>query len=313
MDKLTAMTTFIQVVESEGFTKASEVLLIPKARVSQRINDLEENLGIRLFHRTTRVVTLTEDGRSYYERCKIILKDLDEVESALKGEEINPTGKIRIEVLSSIAHHFIIPNLHNFNKKYPNITIRTGSSDQLKNLIEDGIDCAIRGGHLSDSSLIAKPVCSVKMGMYASPDFVKKHGLPKSINQLLNLPRIGWFNTQNTSVSNWKLIKKDATFNLESKPILEFDDPEASLIACLTGLGISMAAPFAVYTHVMNGELIPILPEWHFEERPLQIIYPSKKHLTIKVRSFVDWAYSLLTNDPLLKLTPLELSKKIKL
>jgi len=310
MDKLTAIKTFLQVVESEGFTKASEVLQIPKARVSQRINDLEEDLGIRLLHRTTRAIALTEDGRSYYEKCKNIFKELNEVESTLKGENVTPTGVIKVEILSSIAHHFIVPNLHYFHKKYPNVSVKIGSSDQVKNLIEEGIDCAIRGGNLNDSSLISKTICSVKMGLYASPAFLKKTGLPKSPTQLTKLPRIGWYNSDNMNSFEWEIIKGSNTFKLDSAPVFEFNDPTSSLIACLNGLGVGIAAPFTVHDYVKKGELLPVLPEWHFQERPLQIIYPSRKHLSVKVRSFVDWSYELLKQDPVLKLSPLELSRK---
>jgi len=312
MDKLVAINTFIQVVESEGFTKAAEILQVPKARVSQRMSDLEDNLGIRLLHRTTRVVTLTEDGKSYYEKCKSLLKELNDVESALRGEVENPSGKIKVEILSSIAHYLIVPMLHDFHKKYPNVILRIGSSDLVKNLVEEGIDCAIRGGALDDSSLISKPICNIKMGLYASSEFIKKYGIPKSPVQLKNYSRIGLFNAHNMNSFRWKLFKGENSFKIDNRPDLEFDDPEAALIACLQGLGIGIAAPFTVHEYVLSGRLIPILPEWYFEEKPLQIIYPTKKHLSIKVRSFVDWAFNILNNHPLLALTPLELSKKLK-
>lgn len=313
MDKLSAMSTFVKVVEVGSFTRAAEALDLPKARVSQRITDLEQVLGVRLLHRTTRALSLTEDGRAYFEKCQLILNEIDELEGALKGGARLPTGKVRVEILASIARWIIAPRLQEFQEKFPHITLRLGSSDRVSNLSEEGIDCAIRGGSLEDSTLVAKHVCSVQLGLYAAPDYLKAIAPIQHPDDLLHARRISWFNSRRGANFTWHLLSTQKEVELKGSESLQFDDPDVAIAACIAGTGICPGAPFAVESYVQEGILQPVLPEWHFAPRPIHIIYPSSKHLSARVRSFVDWSFELMKLSPSLRLTPEELANKISL
>lgn len=307
MDKLTAMLTFVRVVETGSFTRAAEVLELPKARVSQRISDLERLLGFRLLHRTTRTQGLTEEGTAYYERCLDILSEIEELESSLKGNVANPQGKIRVEVLTSIARYLLAPRLAEFKEKFPQISLRFGCSDRISNLFEEGIDCAIRGGHLEDSSLIAKHIGNVHFGLYASPIYLQRTSPINSPEDLLAHQKISWFSSRNHRPLLWQLQSAQESLEVRGPYDWLFNDNEVSIAACLAGTGICPAAPFAVESLVHSGALCPVLPAWSFPPRELNIIYPSTKHLSARVRSFVDWAFNLLQSDPSLSLKPWEL------
>ncbi|MHA7847501.1 LysR family transcriptional regulator [Serratia sp. D1N4] len=310
MDKLTAMLTFVRVVETGSFTRAAEALELPKARVSQRITDLERLLGIRLLHRTTRTMGLTEEGTAYYERCLEILSEIEELEGSLKGETANPQGKVRVEVLASIARYLLAPRLPEFKAKFPDISLRFGCSDRISNLFEEGIDCAIRGGHLEDSSLIAKHICNVHLGLYASPDYLLTHGPVNTPKELLAHQKISWFSSRNHRPLIWQLQSTQESREIDGPYDWLFDDNEVSIAACVAGVGICPAAPFAVESLVHAGALCAVLPQWSFPPRQLNIIYPSTKYLSVRVRSFVDWAFNVLQTHPSLSLKPWDLHNR---
>ncbi|KEY57691.1 LysR substrate-binding domain-containing protein [Serratia sp. DD3] len=311
MDKLTAMATFITVVDSGNFTRAAAMLNLPKARVSQRVADLESALGVRLLHRTTRVLNLTEDGRAYLEQCRHILREIDELEDSLKGTTRVPEGNLRVDALASIARWVIAPHLHKFQKMYPNITLRFGSSDRISHLLEEGIDCAIRGGKLENSSMIARHVADVYLGLYAAPAFLKSEKPIRAPEDLICQPRLSWFGSREGERFVWQLAQGVHQATLPEPDTMLFDDPNVALTACMAGAGICPAAPFAVESYVRNGLLVPVLPEWHFKPRPIHIIYPSKKHLSARIRCFVDWSLELMQQNNSLHLTPIELTRNL--
>ena len=310
MDKLSAMATFVAVVDTGSFTRAAESLDLPKARVSQRISDLEAALGVRLLQRSTRALSLTKDGDVYLERCRQILLDITEVEDALKGSESTPTGSIHVDVLTSIARWVIAPHMHEFQALYPNLAVRLGSSDRVSNLLEDGIDCAIRGGSLEDSAMVARHVAEVTIGLYASPAYMESSAPIIEPEDLPNHQRMTWFSPRGGGRLAWQLETGERSVLLQATESLQFEDPDVAIAACLAGTGICPAAPFAVEAYVGAGQLVPVLPSWHFEPRPIHIVYPTRKHLSAKVRCFVDWSYELLRKNEAVHLTPLALAQR---
>lgn len=309
MDKLTAMNTFVAVVEAGSFTKAGDVLMAPKARVSQRISDLERVLGVRLLNRTSRALALTDDGRAYFEKCKAILQEIEELEGALAGGNVEPRGQVRVEALISIARWIIAPRLHEFQSRYPHIHVRLGGSDRISHLLEEGIDCAIRGGHLGDSSQVARHVCDVQLGLYASPEFLAQAGKLQHPDDLAGALRISWFSAQRQPFA-WHLSRHHQTIVLPDVDGLLFDDPDVAVSACMAGSGVFPGAPFAVEHLVRAGGLAPVLPEWAFAARPVHLIYPGGRHLSRRVRCFVDWALELMRQSPTLTMSPLDLARE---
>jgi len=311
MDKLTAMQTFVTIVDSGSFTRAAERLDLPKARVSQRLRDLESVLGVRLLERSTRALRLTDEGRAYHERCVRMLAEIDEAEQALQGRHGQPQGQLRVEAVAAIARHVLAPALHDFRQRYPGMTVRLGSSDRLSHLLEDGIDCAIRGGDLPDSRLVARPVCTVHLGLYASPDCIARHGRPRDPAALADWPRLGWFAPRGGTVP-WRLRREGAeAVDLPGQPALAFDDGDAAVAAAVGGAGLVVAAPFAVAALVRAGALQPVLPDWTAGQRAVHVLYPSARQLSARVRCFADWAIARLRAEPALSWSPSELAAQV--
>lgn len=308
MDKLAAMTTLVTVVNAGSFTHAAEVLGLPKARISQRIADLERHLSVRLLNRTTRSLSLTEDGQAYYAKCQLILQDIDELEGALKGANVQAKGRVRVEALVSVARWILGPRLHEFQAQYPGISIRLGGTDRISHLLEEGIDCAIRGGRLQDSTHIARHLCDVRLGLYAAPEYLTRAGVPEHPLQLLAHQRLSWFPGPRNAFA-WDLYQTNQALEVPGGEGLLFDDPDVAMTSCMAGSGICPGAPFAVQQWVLNGQLVSVLPQWSFASRSIHLLYPSNKHLSKRVRCFVDWALSLLQEHPTLALTPWQLAQ----
>ncbi|MEN9418105.1 MAG: hypothetical protein RI988_1725 [Pseudomonadota bacterium] len=308
MDKLSALQTFVQIVEAGSFTRAAERLGIPKARASQRLQDLESALGVRLLERTTRALRLTDDGRAYHARCARLLAELDEAEQALRGRHGQPRGHLRVEAVAAIARHVLAPALGDFHRRYPQLTVHLGSSDRISHLLEDGIDCAIRGGELPDAGHVARRVCSVHLGLYASPQYLARDGLPDGPDALVDRPRLGWMASRGGGVETWRLVHADGrAVDVPGVSALAFDDGDAAVAAAAGGAGIVVAAPFAVRSLVRRGELVPVLSEWTAGQRSVHVLYPSSRQLSMRVRCFVDWAVEHLQSDPGLALHPRDL------
>ncbi|RYE50358.1 MAG: LysR family transcriptional regulator, partial [Hyphomicrobiales bacterium] len=168
MDKLTAMRTFVAVVDAGSFSNAALRLSIPKTRVSQRVQELEAALSTRLLYRTTRVVSLTEEGRTYFDKCARILADIDDIEQTLSMVGEKPTGRLRVSTMSLVSRYFLLPRIADFQSAFPQISLNLSVSDRLANLNEAGLDCAIRGGALESSSLISRHIRDVSFSLYAA-------------------------------------------------------------------------------------------------------------------------------------------------
>lgn len=307
MDKLSAMATFVRVVEAGSFTRAAEGMGLPKARVSQRVSDLERHLGVRLLNRTTRRLGLTGDGQAYFARCQVILQDVDELEGALKGGAVEPRGRLRVEALVSVARWVLAPRLHEFQASHPGVSVWLGASDRISHLLEDGIDCAIRGGRLEDSSQIARHVCDVRLGLYAAPAYLDAAAAVAHPRDLARQRVISWFAGRRDPFA-WHLQAEAQAFALPPMAGLQFDDPDVAIASCMAGSGICPGAPFAVRKWVQRGDLVPVLPDWSFPARPIHLLYPGSRHLTARVRRFVDWSLALM-EDSQVRLSPRELAE----
>lgn len=309
MDKLTAMQTFVQIVSAGSFTRAAEQLLVPKARVSQRLQALEAALGVRLLERTTRALRLTDDGRVYHERCLQLLADMEETEQALRGGHARPRGLLRVDAVAAIARHVLGPALAEFGGLYPDLAVHLHSRDRISHLLEDGVDCAIRGGPLPDASHVARSAGVVHLGLYASPGCLDRHGVPREAEALERMPRLGWLDQRGNGVVAWCLERDDGSrVDVPGVPALAFDDGDAAIAAAVGGAGVVVAAPFAVRGLVSAGLLTPVLPQWEAGRRAVSVLLPSSRQLSARVRCFVDWAVERLQHDPAMALRPRDLA-----
>lgn len=293
MDKLLAMQVFVQVVDCGGFTRAADQLQMPKATVSTLIQQLETALGVKLLNRTTRQVHVTADGAGYYERCLRIIADVKDTEEALTQVQASPTGRLRVDVPSSVGRHLIIPALPGFFERYPGIRLEMGCSDRPSDLVEEGIDCAVRGGALPDSSLIARRVGALYFSTCAAPSYLKKFGEPMHPSELVNHRCINYFSSRTGKSFEWDFDRDGERVKMSFDGPLAVNDSDAYVAAGIAGLGVVQMPFFASQDYLGNGKLQPILRDWHSEPVPLHVIYPHNRHLSAKVRVFVEWIADL--------------------
>jgi LysR family transcriptional regulator for bpeEF and oprC len=292
------MEVFVQVVDAGGFTRAAEHMQLPKASVSTMVAALEKSLSVKLLHRTTRNVSVTSDGAAYYERCLQILSDVREAEDSLSRNRASPRGRLRVDSTSSIANDIIIPALPDFFARYPDIALELGSGDRPVDLVEEGVDCAIRGGVLPDSNLVARRVGVLQFVTCATPAYLKEHGVPQHPHDLANHRRINFFASRTGKIFEWDFMRDDETIVLATPSTFAVNDSVAYMRAGLAGLGIMQAAGYAADRHIDAGTLVQVLPGWTTTPIPVNVVYPQNRHLSAKVRVFVEWVADLFADTP---------------
>ncbi|MBN3055030.1 MULTISPECIES: LysR family transcriptional regulator [Pectobacterium] len=289
MDHLLAIRTFQRIVETRSFTKAAAHLGLPRSTVSKTLKELEEHLGTKLIQRTTRSVTLTAEGDEYYRRVSKIVAKLDETEGALRDIGAAAKGRLRIDLHSSLANFVLLPVLEEFRERYPHIQLALGVGDRPVNLIEEGVDCAIRAGELADSSLIARTLYKDRLVTCASPSYLEQYGVPKTLSDLDNGHKIvGYFSAATGEV--WALRFRNRSGD---KQVTTFDisaNDSAALISMLVhGMGIGQTHASVARRFIESGELIPVLTDLTHTHFPVSIIYPPTKQLNARLRIFIDW------------------------
>ncbi|HKO88519.1 MAG TPA: LysR family transcriptional regulator [Burkholderiales bacterium] len=302
MDQFQAIRVFARVVEAGNFTKAAESLQMPKATVTKLIQSLEAHLRVKLLQRTTRRVTVTADGAAYYERTTRLVNELEDIEASLAHAQSNPHGRLRIDVPASLARVVIIPALPRFIARYPDISVDVGVSDRRVDLLEDNVDCVIRGGPLTDSSLIARRLGGLTWATCATPEYLKHHGVPKKPEDLLNGHTVvSYFSSQSGRVMPFRFRPKgtqEEELEIEGRRLVGVNDSNAYLTAGLASLGVLQLPCFALLEHINSGALVPILKDWDREPLAVHVLYPSNRHLSRKVRVFIDWAAELFEQTP---------------
>lgn len=301
MNKLQAMEVFVQVVDTGGFTRASENLKLPKATVSTLIQSLEDSLSVKLLNRTTRHVSVTADGEAYYERCIRILSEVRDAEDSVGRNRLSPAGRLRVDAPTGLASTVIIPALPDFFARYPDIQLELGCSDRQVDLVEEGVDCAIRGGRrLADSRLVARRVGTMNYVTCASPVYLEQHGRPMHPNDLVNHRCVNYFSARTGKVFDWYFTQNDQRLQVTLSSHMAVSDSYAYTAAGLSGLGIIQMADFLMAEMIAEGRLMTILDDWSNEPLPIHVVYPQNRHLSAKVRVFVDWATELFSHHPTL-------------
>ncbi|TCL07499.1 LysR family transcriptional regulator [Sodalis ligni] len=301
MNKLQAMEVFIQVVDTGGFTRASENLRLPKATVTTLIQALETSLSVKLLNRTTRHVSVTADGAAYYERCIRILSDVRDAEDSLIRNRLSPSGRLRVDAPTGLASDVIIPALPQFFELYPDIQLELGCSDRQVDLVEEGVDCAIRGGRrLADSRLVARRVGTMNYITCASPAYLKRHGRPMHPDELVHHRCVNYFSTRTGKVFDWYFTRNDERVQVALSSHIAVSDSYAYTAAGLSGLGIIQMADFLMAHMIRDGRFVSILDDWTNEPLPIHVVYPQNRHLSAKVRVFVDWTTELFARHPTL-------------
>ncbi len=288
------------VVEANSFTRAADNLDIPRATVTTTIRNLEHSLKVRLLNRTTRSVSLTHDGAAYYERCARIVADLEETEAAFRDVAKRPQGRLRVDVPASVGRLILIPKLRDFHIRYPDIELVIGMGDRQVDLVRESVDCVIRGGELQDSSLVARRIGTVKFVSCASPEYLEYHGIPTNIEELQNHVAVGYLSSRTGRLFDWEF-----TINEESQPVkmrsnVSVNDGDAYVACGLQGFGLIQPPQFMALTHIQSGSLVEVLPHLKPTTMPIWAAYMQNRHLSPKVRVFVDWVMELFQACPLL-------------
>ncbi len=290
MDQISAMRVFVRVVETGNFTRAAKSLEMPKTSVTNLVQGLEAHLSTTLLNRTTRRVTVTTDGALYYERATQILSELDELDGSFSKSQSLPAGRLRVEMASVFADSVVIPALCDFYMRYPQIQLDIGVDDRLVDYIAENVDCALRAGVLSDQSLIARKVGELHMQTYAAPFYIENFGMPQHPTDLeVDHFCVGYLKAQAGRVLPMEFRRGDELLEVSPRYILSVNDSRSYVRAAVSGLGIVQTPFFVVEEAVKKGELVPVLPEWTRDPFPLYVVYPQTRHLSNRVRVFVDW------------------------
>lgn len=294
MDQFVCMRTFARVAELSSFTKAAEALELSRAVVSTQVTDLERHLGVRLFHRTTRRVTLTPDGIEYFERSRRILTDVAAAEEAVKSTKQRPQGRLRVDVPVSFGRHLLMPALGDFTARYPDLSLEIQYNDRVVDLIQEEIDVAVRAGTVKDKNLIARHVCRMRHVTCASPDYLAKHGVPTTLDELYKHRLIGTLSNQNGRPKPWVFQQGTVRKTLKPPFALAFNSHEAPISAAVRGGGIVQTVDVMVADALASRRLELVLPEWSATGNHMSIVYPVALRGSPKVRVFGDFAAELL-------------------
>ncbi|MGV2980873.1 LysR family transcriptional regulator [Camelimonas sp. ID_303_24] len=298
MDRIDQFRIFARVVEATSFTRAAQSLGLPRSTVSAAVLGLEMRLNARLLHRTTRKVSLTQDGRLFYERCLQLLADVAEVEDLFRPSA-GPKGTLRIDAPGRIGRLIIAPALPGFLEQYPGVNITLGVTDRAVDLIADSVDCVVRVGPQRDSGLIARPIGALPLINVASPAYLARHGAPATPADLDGHFAVNYASPSGGRVEAWEWIDNGVQHARPMAARVTVNNAEASIACCLAGLGLIQIPAYDVARHLAAGELVEVMPAWRPEPLPIMLLYPDRRHAPHRLRLFADWLVALLRREAL--------------
>ena len=296
MDRFDALQAFVRVVEAGSFTKAAQTLHMSKTTVTQLVQQLEARLRVKLLNRTTRQVKVTADGTAYYERVVSLLADLEDADAGLSSALAAPKGRLRVDVPSPLARMILIPALPAFHARYPEIQLDMGVSDRMVDLIGDNVDCVLRGGELTDSSLIARRVGELRFGVYAAPSYLERAGTPSHPHELEGTHHrvVGFLRVHSGRVAPFAMSRDGENVKVQGRYVVAVDDGNAYLAGGLVGMGILWLPHYMAEAHVARGELVTLFDGWSVDSMPVYVVYPPNRHVSAKLRVFIDWVADLM-------------------
>lgn len=296
MDRFDAMQAFARVVEAGSFTKAAETLHMSKTTVTQLVQQLEARLRVKLLNRTTRKVNVTADGAVYYERVLRLLADMDDAETSLSNASTLPRGRLRVDVPSPLASMILVPALPGFYLRYPDIQIDMGVSDRIVDMIGENIDCVVRGGEIKDQSLMARKVGDLQLGVFAAPSYLARVGIPTHPRELEDSQHriVGFLWARTGKALPYSMRNHAESLLVKGRYALAVDDGNAYLAAGLAGLGVLWLPKYMSKTFEARGELVPLFENWSLDPMPIYVAFPPNRHISIKVRVFIDWVAELM-------------------
>lgn len=276
---------FVRLVTTQNISQAGKALGLSPAVSSLHINKLEDELGVRLVHRTTRKVSLTEEGQAFLPYAEDVLSSAEAARASVGAGKSSPAGTLRVAAPASFGRMHLVPALNDFLSSYPELTVDFRLSDSIVDLVEGGFDIAIRNAELEDSTLVARKLAPDNRILCASPGYLAKHGEPASPQDLYNHQCINL-----TGLDNWVFKTPDGHQSIKAKSVFRTDNGEAIRDACVNGIGITINSTWSAYRHLRNGELVQILGDYPLaSDTAIWAVYPSSRLLAPKVRAFIDY------------------------
>ena len=296
MDRFFAMNTFVRIVEKGSLTAAAAALDTSLPSVVRTLAALERELGVRLLNRTTRRIHLTGDGAQYLERCRTILSAMQDAEAALTTRRTEPHGRLAVTASVLFGRRYIAPIVSEFLRRHPNVSADLLFVDRVVNLVEEGLDVAVRIGHLRDSSLVAAPVGWVRRVVCASPDYLQRRGVPRAPQDVREHACVR--HTGLAPRADWHFRVGRRTVTIPINAVVSCNDIDSSLEACLSGRGLGMFLSYQTAPFRNEKRLRYVLEEFETERVPVHIVYPQARLVTSKVRAFVDECARKLRQAP---------------
>ncbi|WNZ54398.1 LysR family transcriptional regulator [Microbulbifer sp. MKSA007] len=295
METIASIPIFVTVAETGGFSPAAKLLGISKSAVSKRVTQLELQLGVKLLHRTTRKLSLTEAGEHFYEHARIAYKSAKDAQDAVLQLQGEPRGRLRINAPMSFGRLHLAPLIPVFMKRYPEISIDMVLDDKVVDLVGEGFDIAIRGGDLPDTSLIARKLAPLKSVLCASPSYLKAFGEPTELEQLSAHNCLIF--TYSRDVKEWGFIKDNHLNTIEVKGNYQVNNSEALREALLQGVGIGRLPTFVAGPDIEAGKLTPLFEEYQMPAKSIYAVFPERQFMPAKVRAFIDFAIEYFGGD----------------
>ena len=296
MDKTTQMTVFVRAVDAGSFSAAGRALQMTPSAVSKQVSRLEQRLQVRLVNRTTRRLSLTAEGQTFYERSVRILADIDGLERALTELHDKPRGTFRVTATTGFTKHQVVPLIPEFLERYPEVSVQLELNDRHVDLVAEGIDVAIRIGNLADSSLVARKLGVNRRVICAAPAYLKKHGAPRVPEDLRHHNCLTF--SDSPRFNDWEFEESEGLRTLRVSGNLSVNHTDALYQSVLAGIGLARLATYLVGPDLRTGRLIPVLAEYSHEKTPIYAVYPHRRHVPAKVRVFLDYLLSKFTPTP---------------
>jgi DNA-binding transcriptional LysR family regulator len=296
MDSLSSLTAFVHAAERHSYVAAARVAGVSPSAIGKAIARLEARLGVRLFNRTTRNISLTEEGSAFYERCKRIIDDLEDAETSIIESRKRPKGRLRVSVPHIVGHHLLMPILPAFVERYPEIELDIDFEDRVADLVTEGLDVVIRSGELADTGLIARRLGEQHFVVCGSPGYFARHTLPTTPADLAGHACIHFKYPTSGRLAHWAFAPPNEKLILPRS--LTFNNTDAGLQAALDGLGVAHLPVYVAAAHVRAGLLVPALTSYMVAFGSLSLVWPSNRQLSPKVRAFVDFVAEHLADRP---------------
>ncbi len=295
MDQLESMHIYMRVAEMASFTQTAQSMGLPKASISTAVRKLEGEIGTQLLQRTTRRVQMTPDGQAYYERCKDLLADVEELQTMFQTGTADLQGRLRIDMPIGAARNIVLPRLPEFMRAHPRLSVEVSSTDRRVDLVREGFDCVLRVGTLADSSLVARQLGAFRLLNCASPDYLTAFGTPRTLRDLATHRLVHYVPTLGSKSPGFEYLDQTGeTRFVEMHGALTVNNSDAYQAACLAGLGIIQAPESGMRPLLDSGKLREVLPEYRANPMPVSLLYANRRHVPKRVQVFMAWLMEVM-------------------